>query len=143
MNALRRDTDYALRAVVCLSRYYGGGPKSAREISEECRFSYPLCSKILQKLNKQNVVKSTMGLKGGFVLSKDPAEITLMDIINIFQGGIGLNKCIGGGEGCEMKDQCEISTKLECLQQYIDGYLTGITLADLIVCNSEETKDVS
>ena len=56
----------------------------------------------------------------------------LMQIINILQGGICLNKCLTGGQGCEFEPECEVSTKLACLQPYIEGYLGGITLEEIL-----------
>jgi DNA-binding IscR family transcriptional regulator len=79
--------------------------------------------------------------KGGFTLSREPSKITLMEIIKVLQGGIRLNRCLLGGEGCEFESDCEINTKLSCLQLYIDGYLDGITLAE-IVRAKENAKEI-
>ena len=73
-----------------------------------------------------------MGPRGGFRLHKDPSKITLKEIIDITQDGIRLNKCLTGGEGCDFDQDCEIHKKLVCLQLYIDGYFSAITLEDVI-----------
>ncbi len=137
MEVLRRNTDYGLRAMVYLSACYGKKPVSARELSREGNFSYQLGCKLLQRLHKAELVKSHMGPKGGFALSRKPSKITLMEITNALQGGIRLNKCLLGGEGCEFQSDCEISTKLSCLQLYINGYLDGITLAEIVTAQSK------
>jgi Rrf2 family protein len=105
---------------------------SARQLANEGNFSYQLGCKILQKLHNAKLVKSSMGPKGGFTLSRKPSEINLMEIIIALQGGIRLNRCLLGGEGCEFEPECEINTKLACLQLYIDGYLGGITLQEIL-----------
>ena len=105
---------------------------SARQLATDGNFSYELGCKILQKLHKAGLVESSMGPKGGFALRRKPSEITLMEIINVLQGRIRLNRCLLGGEGCEFESDCEINTKLSCLQLYIDGYLDGITLAEIV-----------
>lgn len=132
MDVLRRNTDYAFRIMVNLARRFNGEFISARQLAEDGNFSYQLGCKILQKLHKAGLVKSDMGPKGGFALSKEPSAINLMEIINVLQGGLRLNKCLFGGEGCEFESECEINTKLTCLQLYMDGYLSGITLADVL-----------
>jgi len=132
MDVLRRNTDYALRMMVNLASHFNGEFISARQLASEGNFSYQLGCKILQKLHNAKLVKSNMGPKGGFALSRKPSEITLMEIIIALQGGIRLNRCLLGGEGCEFEPECEINTKLACLQLYIDGYLGGITLEEIL-----------
>ena len=132
MDVLRRNTDYALRAMVYLSVSYGDRLVSVKELTQKGRFPYQHGCKILQRLRQAGLVESTMGAKGGFKLSRQPAKINLYEIIKALQGGIRLNKCLLGGEGCELKPNCEISVKLECLQRYMDGYFGGITLEELL-----------
>jgi Rrf2 family protein len=137
MDVLRRNTDYALRMMVNLASHFNGEFTSARQLASEGNFSYQLGCKILQKLHKDNLVKSGMGQKGGFALSRKPSRITLMEIITALQGGLRLNKCLLGGQGCEFEPECEIHTKLTCLQLYIDGYLGGITLQEILGSRSK------
>lgn len=132
MDVLRRNTDYALRIMVNLASHFNGEFLSARQLASEGNFSYQLGCKLLQKLGKAKLVRSSMGPKGGFVLSRRPSKITLLEIINVLQGGVRLNRCLVGGNGCEFEPECEISTKLACLQLYMDGYLGGITLEELV-----------
>jgi len=137
MDVLRRNTDYALRMMVNLASCFNGELMSARQLASEGNFSYQLACKLLQKLHKAKLVRSGMGPKGGFALSREPAKINLMEIISVLQGAIRLNRCLLDGNGCEFQPECEISTKLACLQLYIDGYLGEITLAELVSSHSE------
>ena len=132
MDVLRRNTDYALRAMVNLARHGGKELMTARQLASDGAFPYQIGCKILQKLHKGGLVESCMGQRGGFRLSREPSEITLMEIIKIFQGGIRLNRCLLDGEGCELQPECPISVRLESLQRYIDGYFGGITLAEIL-----------
>ena len=133
MDVLRRNTDYGLRMMAVLAEHFNNGRlMSARQLATDGNFSYELGCKILQKLHKAGLVESSMGPKGGFALRRKPSEITLMEIINVLQGRIRLNRCLLDGEGCEFESDCEINTKLSCLQLYIDGYLDGITLAEIV-----------
>ena len=133
MDVLRRNTDYGLRMMAAMAKHFNNGElMSARQLTTEGNFSYQLGCKLLQKLHKAKLLESKMGPKGGFRLRKRPDEITLMDIIEVLQDGIRLNNCLSGGKGCEFQSNCPISSKLSCLQLYIDGYLSGITLAELL-----------
>ncbi len=142
MEVLKRNTDYGLRAMVYLSACYGKKPVSVRELSREGNFSYPLGCKLLQRLHKAELVESHMGPKGGFALSREPSKITLMDVITALQGGIRLNRCLLDGDGCQFKSECEINTRLAHLQLYIDGYLGGITLAELLQSQHAAKKKI-
>lgn len=139
MDVLRRNTDYALRMMVNLASHFNGELMSARQLASEGDFSYQLGCKLLQKLHKAKLVRSNMGPKGGFALSREPSKTTLMEIINVLQGGIRLNRCLLGGNGCQFEPECEIRVKLACLQTYVDGYLGGITLEEL-VCSRRTGK---
>ena len=129
--------------MVNLARNYNNGKLlSARDLAGNCKVSYPLTCKLLQKLHKAELVKSVMGPKGGFILKKEPSQITLMNIVEILQGGIRLNRCLSNDQGCEFQSDCEISTKLSCLQLYIEGYLGNVTLAEVMQNKNETAQKV-
>lgn len=137
MDVLRRNTDYGMRMMVILAEYFSDGQLiSARQLTKGARFSYMLGSKILQRLHNAGLLNSGMGPKGGFILSRPPSEITLMDVVEALQGNVRLNRCLLGSDECELKSTCEINTKLSALQLYIDDYLSGITLAEMIKPNN-------
>ncbi len=141
MDVLRRNTDYGVRMMVNLAKHFNNGKLiSARKLSQEGHFSYQLGCKVLQKLHKAGLVNSRMGPEGGFTLHKKPSEISLVEIITVLQGGIRLNRCLPGGEGCEFQGDCEVRTKLACLQLYIEGYLGGITLEEMVRSRSKKGK---
>jgi Rrf2 family protein len=141
MDVLRRNTDYGLRMMVNLARHsYNDQLMSARQLASDGNFSYQLGCKLLQRLHKAELVKSVMGPKGGFKLGRKPSEITLMDVINVLQGGVQMNRCLTGDQGCEFESECEVNTKLSCLQLYIEGYLGGITLDELLQSRSTGGK---
>ena len=132
MDIIRRNTDYALRAMAHLAKNYGGREAvSTRVIAEREDISYQLACKLMQKMNAAGLVKSTMGPKGGFVLSRDPKKINLLEIIEAVQGPMTVNRCVGKDHSCPRKDSCPLSCKMSQMQGDIVGFLSNSKLSDL------------
>ena len=132
MDILRRNTDYALRAMVNLAGHYGEDPVSTRDISQSEDISYQLACKLMQKLNNAGLVKSSMGPNGGFVLSRTPRKVNLAEIIDAIQGPLSLSRCLLGENVCKKQNNCPITVKLTKLQKNIGDYLQSITLDELL-----------
>ena len=132
MDILRRNTDYALRTMASLTENYNVKSISTRQISTAGNIPYPLTCKILQSLRKSNLVASSMGPKGGFVLARVPSEITLLQIIEAMQGQVTLNCCLVADDVCPRQRGCVVNKKLAGLQRQMEQYLGNITLEDLL-----------
>jgi Rrf2 family protein len=140
MDILRRNTDYALRAMLNLAKHWQQEAVSTQELASREDISYQLACKLLQKLHKVRLVESCMGPKGGFKLSKKPAGITLLDVIEAIQGPIKLNRCLLDKYVCNKEYNCPVHKKLAELQGYILDYLSKNTLQDLLNSKSKKTK---
>ena len=133
MDILRRNTDYALRAMVNLAGHYGEGPVSTRDIAQFEGISYQLTCKLMQRLNNAGLVKSAMGPNGGFVLKRKPLKINLAEIIEAIQGPLSLSRCLIGDDVCpKQQNGCPITVKLTELQNNISDYLQSVTLDELL-----------
>jgi Rrf2 family protein len=131
MDILRRNTDYALRLMVALARNQDGGAVSTRRLAQEQQVSYQLACKLMQQLQDARMVRSTMGPKGGFQLSRDPAQINLLDMIEVIQGPLSVNRCLLREACCPRQEICPVRAKMGELQGHMGEYLGGVTLADL------------
>lgn len=138
MEVLRRNTDYALRAMANLARHYGRESVSTRQLASQEDISYQLACKILQRLHNAKLVESCMGPRGGFRLSREPSKISLLELIRAIQGPVRLNRCMLSADGCPHQPNCATSRRLAELQHYIDSYLGKITLDEI----SETKKTV-
>lgn len=128
---IRRNTDYALRA---LTRLAAGPEKifTAWEIAEKEDIPLDFLQKILQKLVKEGVVVSHRGAQGGFSLAKEPEKVTVLDVVKIMQGAPAVNRCFLGRDGCPRAGACRFKKFWAGLEQGIAESLEGITLRDLV-----------
>jgi len=126
MDIIRRNSDYALRAVAALAAS-GDTPVSTRDIADSQQIPYQLACKLLQRLHHAGIVKSEYGPSGGFLLNKNPAKITVRRIVETIQGPVRLNNC----KVCRLSTNCTISPQLTRLQGKINDFLDGLTLKQL------------
>ncbi len=78
---ISQTSEYALRAVVCIGNN-GGQPMTTAAIAKVTRVPPGYLSKVLQALGKAGLVLSQRGLGGGFVLTRQFDELTVLDVIN-------------------------------------------------------------
>ena len=140
MDALRRDTDYALRMMVSLARHDRLHGVSTRQLAMDEGVPYPLACKLMQSLGHAHLVESTMGPKGGFRLSRDPGQVRVMDVIEAVQGLVTLKGCLTKLSVCLRRDDCCIRAAFGDLQAMMDEFFTRISLQDLLDRSSPGCK---
>lgn len=113
------------------------GPIATKELSDRQDIPYQLACKLLQRLHKKGIVKSTMGPAGGFALKNNPSKISVKQIIEAVQGPVRLNRCLLDKKLCPLSRNCKISPELQRLQKNINAFLDGMTLRQL---SSSKTK---
>jgi len=126
--------DYASRALLSLALHDEGVPTAVRDVADRTGLPQPYLEQILLTLKGAGLVRSKRGVGGGYVLARDPAEITLAEIVSAVDGPIQAGDF---GEphqhgACDHEGQCvllgvwgEVSDKLQVL-------LGAVTLADLV-----------
>ena len=135
MDILRRNTDYALRIMVALASNWGKEEISTRVFSRQQDIPYQLACKLMQRLHKAKLVKSSRGPKGGFSLRREPSEINLLEIIETIQGPMSINRCLVDIAACVRQSNCPVNKKLQGLQLYLEDFLKAITLEQLLEDN--------
>jgi Rrf2 family protein len=105
---ITRATEYAIRAILYMSRQPVGEVIYKKDICKAQDITPAFLTKIFQPLIKQGIIGSQRGVGGGFYLAKDPAEITLLDIINSQEGPVYLNQCLVAEGACEREFFCPI-----------------------------------
>lgn len=100
---------YAVRAVLYLALQTDENNKiGVKKIAEELETPQPFLAKLLQQLNKANLVSSTKGPNGGFYLSKQDNKNAVWDIIISIDGSSKFDDCFLGLSKCSDENPCPI-----------------------------------
>ena len=137
---------YAVMAMADLAKNNVKEPTSLTEISLRQGISISYLEQLFLKLRKSNLVQSTRGPSGGYVLSKPPGEIKLLSIINAVDEKIKTVKCRKESKrGCNHKSiKCITHNLWDDLEIHINKFFENNTLNDVIFRevknNPEELK---
>ncbi|MDZ7260867.1 MAG: Rrf2 family transcriptional regulator [candidate division KSB1 bacterium] len=132
--------NYGVRAAYELAKNYGKGPVTVKSISDNQYISIRYLEQLMVRLRRSGLVQSVRGPGGGYVLSEDPARISVGEIIRILEGPITLSSCTEGatGHNCKRGNGCVSQMLWLKLGEKIEEVLNNISLYDL--CQMMEQK---
>jgi len=122
---------YGVRAMYEIAKAYPE-PVTIKEISEAQSLSIPYLEQILNRLKHGGLVVSIKGPGGGYVLSRGPEEINIIEILRELEGPLALTSCLNPEEGCVRVEGCVTHLLWKRLGEQIEGFLKTITLRDLL-----------
>jgi len=130
-------TEYSLIITLHLAKRGGreATPVAARELAETERLPADYVEQILLRLRRAGIVESVRGAKGGYFLARDPAAITVHDVMTASEHQTFEMNCDAhpvDEERCAPGSGCAIRPVWQALQQRIDGFLASVALADLL-----------
>jgi Rrf2 family protein len=128
---ITRETDYAVRALCCIAEQKQE-VISADQLVKSLEMPRPFLRKILQTLNKEGLLNSSKGKDGGFALAVSPGEITLTDVMKIFQGSIRLNECKFKKSDCPHINDCLLKKKIDEIEKEVIAKLKAITISSIL-----------
>ena len=126
--------EYASRAMLELSRRYADGPLHSREISKAQEIPQRFLEQILLLLKRAGYLKSRKGQKGGYILAKPPAAITVAEVIRVMDGPLAPIDCVSvmAHETCPMEKTCGLRWLWKEVRDSVAGILERTTFADLV-----------
>ena len=118
-----------------LARRAEQGPITGRDIAAKERLPGDYVEQILLRLRRAGIVRSTRGSRGGYVLERPAAEITVRQVIQASELATFELHCVThpiDEERCSVAHACSIRPVWQMLQQRIDDVLDSVCLADLL-----------
>ena len=98
-------------------------------------------AKILQNLVKKDIIKSQKGPSGGFYITRDMKDITLLEIVTTIDGESMFNKCGLGLSECDAKNPCPLHKKYEAVRTNMYNMCISSSLLDLTKATLEEVYE--
>lgn len=131
---LAQKTRYALRSLLYLVEEGQGAPVQLARIAETQRVPPKYLELIMLDLKKAGLVRSTRGPKGGYVLARDPRQISFGEIVRVMEGPIALVPCASVNfyascGDCHDENTCAIRRAFALLREQSATLLEGISLA--------------
>ena len=131
MKLITRDTDYAIRALIFIAKYKNK-IVPASQLVKALKIPRPFLRKLLQRLNREGILKSYKGSGGGFLLAKPGNKINIIDLIKIFRGELKLNECLFKKSICPNIKTCVLRKKINNIEKYVISQLKSITITTLL-----------
>ena len=133
--------EYGVLAMCELAARHGEGPISIKDIADKQGLSDAYLEQLFAGLKKTHLIKSVRGAKGGYVLAREPAEITVGEVIDALEGPIELSPCVGGANTafkCSKTAACATRGLWMEVHQSIRNVIDNRTLEDLVGGVSKE-----
>ncbi|RMH74311.1 MAG: Rrf2 family transcriptional regulator [Gemmatimonadetes bacterium] len=128
-----KSTQYAVRALSYLVKHQDEAPCRGEIIAKEEGIPKHFLSKLLQQLVQAKILKSTKGPNGGFSLAKDPKEVSLFQVMNVFEDlETFFETCAIGDRRCSEKEPCPLHQDYNDIRQNIREYLLTSNLETLV-----------
>ena len=125
---------YAVMALADLAKFNSVNPVSLRDISLSQGISLDFLEQIFSKLKKNNLVKSTRGVNGGYILTTNPDQIKLSNIFLAVNEEVKTVQCKKESKkGCNGRSsKCITHNLWDELEIHIQHFFNKKNLADLV-----------
>lgn len=123
---------YGLRAAIELAAAFGKGPLLGETIADNQSISGNYLHVLMGSLKSAGIVRAIRGPNGGYVLTRQPRDITAREVIEALEGQMAPVSCVRDADLCEKAHVCATHEVWCEIAQAVDAVLEKYTLADLV-----------
>lgn len=135
---------YGMQMMHYLASNYGAKPIPLTTIAEDLDLPEAYLEQLMRKLKKDNFVSSVRGAYGGYRLSRDPKEISILEILECLEDGITITECSDEGySDCGRLDECASRLLWMRIDSAIFKALADYSLQNLINEEEDQAKEMS
>ena len=130
----QRSTRYALYSALEMARTSGERPVTAAEIAQKYGLPPAALAKVIQRLVRAGLATGTRGIAGGYRLARRPDQVTVLEVVEIFEsprlpGDCLLDQC---GEECRHFSDCRLRHLFDEVDEQVRATFASVTLATLL-----------
>ncbi|HPO08842.1 MAG TPA: Rrf2 family transcriptional regulator [bacterium] len=123
---------YGLRVMMELATRNGRGPIFARTIAKNQGISDKYIHTLMTGLVSAGLVRTVRGPGGGYEMTKDPSEITALDVVRVLEGNSAPAECVSDATCCPRAERCAARDVWCEVASAMDGVLSSLTLEQLV-----------
>ncbi len=124
---------HAIRALICLATGDSGRATLGGTLAERAHVPPTYLAKILATLGRAGILRGSRGMKGGYRLTRDPASIRLLEVVEILDGPQTTPTCfLNPLRPCSERQGCKVYAEWRRVREAFVGFLSGTTIADLV-----------
>jgi Rrf2 family transcriptional regulator, cysteine metabolism repressor len=130
---LSKGVRYALRLLVDIAKNSDGTTRvTLSRVAEHTHMPRRYLEQLVIPLRKASLLKGTTGRGGGYVLGREPGDISIKEVVEVMVGPIDITKCILDKESCALSSGCECRLLYGLVNQRIDEVLGEYSIRDLV-----------
>jgi Rrf2 family protein len=134
---LSHKSKYALKAAIALAREFGQGPVLISDIAQRERIPRKFLELILLELRHSGILQSRKGKGGGYFLAREPASVTLGEILRVVEGSLAPMPCVSKTaylrcSECRDENSCGIRMVMKEVRDATARIVDSTTLADVL-----------
>ena len=115
-----------------LAEKYGKGPISLKDVAERQEISEKYLWHLIRPLKNAELVHSTRGAHGGYVLARSPENINLKDIVSVLEGPMNIVECTNDPGLCKRSNDCTARQVWAEVSQKIMTIIESYTLEHML-----------
>ena len=124
---------YGLRILMQIAMdNHEGKAAQGKTISKKQEISEPYLEQIMIPLKNAGYVRTTRGCNGGYFLNKNPKDINVLGVIELFEGELNLVDCITDETNCPRVKECQTRNVWEKIAGSMRDTAEKITLASIL-----------
>jgi Rrf2 family cysteine metabolism transcriptional repressor len=123
---------YGTRLMVDLAQHYAEGPIPLAEIAKRQDLSAKYLEQLIMLLKGAGLIRSVRGRRGGYVLAKKPAQISVGEIVEALEGKLSLVDCVLDPDLCYRAEECPTRDIWVGITDVVKKELYSLSLGDIL-----------
>lgn len=123
---------YAARALLDIALHDNERPVALKDIAARQEVSEQYLGHLIGPLKNAGLVKSVRGASGGFMLAKDPAVISIGQIVRVMEGSTALVECVNHADNCSRSNDCLMRLVWLKAKIALDEAFDTVNLSDMM-----------